>query len=133
MLCRTEQGPCFASSQEVNAEPIYGNQFAYFEWDQPQGAQIVRHQFKITVWQLNYYGFYASLGRAHGVATRVNYGINTCPTNSPSHRKLEAYFAPYGWVSFDASETQKLMGIIQKEESFGAATKTQLIEAAQLR
>lgn len=208
---------------QVNAEPIYGNQFASFEFDQPQGAQIVRHQFKITVWQLNweldpsklvhikewpasfepyrrgegqavvvddrfvqllheivpaptspaadfgnvmqwvqknftydhheaslaassvhgltkrrghcsdYHGFCASLGRALGVPTRVTYGINTFPKNSPSHCKLEAYFAPYGWVSFDVSETQRLMETIQKEEKFDAATRARLIQAAQLR
>ncbi len=30
--------------------------------------------------------------------TRVAYGINTFPKNSPSHCKLEVYLPPYGWV-----------------------------------
>lgn len=208
---------------QVAAEPVFGNEFAYFEFDNPQGAQIVRHQFKITVWQLNweldpakltsvaqwpssfepyrrsesqavvvddrfvkllheivptpgsptsdfgsvmqwvqksftydhhdaslaassvhaltkrrghcsdYHGFCASLGRALGVPTRVTYGINTFPKNSPSHCKLEAYFAPYGWVSFDVSETQKLIETIQKDDALNGDVKLQLIQAAQAR
>ena len=56
----------------------------------------------------DYHGLCASLGRALGYPTRVTYGINPFPKNSPSHCKMEAYLPPYGWVSFDVSETQKL-------------------------
>ncbi|MCA8989689.1 MAG: transglutaminase domain-containing protein, partial [Planctomycetaceae bacterium] len=183
----------------IARESVFGNQFAYFEFHEPQGAQIIRHQFQVKAWQLNwkidpsrlisvsewpasfdryrrgetkavvvddrfyelldtivpseeksprqfnsimqwvqdnfeydhheaslsasaehgllkrrghcsdYHSFCASLGRAMGVPTRVTYGINPFPKNSPSHCKLEAYLAPYGWVSFDVSETQKLV------------------------
>ena len=38
----------------IAAEPVYGNKFAYCEFKSPQGAQVIRHQFKIKVWQLNW-------------------------------------------------------------------------------
>src|SRR5260370_4209647 len=38
----------------VGQEETYGNQFAYFEFQNPEGAQIVRHRFKITVWELHW-------------------------------------------------------------------------------
>ncbi len=204
-------------------EPVFGNRFAYFEFDSPQGAQIITHRFKATVWQLDwnldqaqlthvqewptsfeayrrgesqavvvderfftlldeivpnratpasdfrsamqwvqktfeydhhdaslsassvhgltkrrghcsdYHGFCASIGRALGVPTRVTYGINTFPKNSPSHCKLEAYLPPFGWVSFDVSETQKLMHAIQRSETLGDTDKAELIRRAQSR
>lgn len=204
-------------------EEVYGNRFAHFEIDAPQGAQIVRHQFQIKVYQLDwkiqaekvqaiaqwpasfdryrqgdsqsvvvddrfetllakiapsqntthtrfgnvmqwvqanfeydhhdaslkasaehaltkqrghcsdYHGFCASMGRALGVPTRVTYGINPFPKNSPSHCKLEAFLAPYGWVSFDVSETQKLVSELQKAKDLAEPTRQQLIEQAQAR
>jgi transglutaminase-like putative cysteine protease len=36
----------------VENEPVYGNQFAFFEFDRPEGAQVIRHRFKIKVWEL---------------------------------------------------------------------------------
>ena len=65
----------------------------------------------------DYHGFCASLGRPLGYPTRVTYGINPFPKNSPSHCKLEAFLPPYGWVSFDVSETQKLIDAIKKDPS----------------
>jgi hypothetical protein len=35
----------------THTEPVFGNTFAYFEFDSPQGAQIISHAFKATVWQ----------------------------------------------------------------------------------
>src|SRR5437773_10771676 len=32
---------------KIDREAEFGNQFAYFEFDHPHGAQIVRHRFKI--------------------------------------------------------------------------------------
>ena len=49
-----------------------------------------------------------------GYPTRIAYGINPFPKNSPSHCKLEAFLPPYGWVGFDVSETQKLISRIQQ-------------------
>jgi len=208
---------------QVGTEPIFGNKFAYFEFSSPQGAQIVRHQFRIKVWELNwnvdparvaevkewplsfdryqgsdsqavvvdgrfskllneitvdktnaarglgtvmrwvqdnfeydhhdaslrassehalvkrrghcsdYHSFCASLGRLLGTPTRVTYGINAFPKNSPSHCKLEAFLAPYGWVSFDVSETQKLVGELAKSANLSDSQRAVLIERAQAR
>lgn len=206
---------------EIATETVYGNQFACFTFEKPQGAQIVRHRFQVKVWELNwkiapagietvrnwpasfapyrrsdggavvvdqrfenllaeivperataagdfqrvlkwvdrnfeydhvnaslqarsehglerrrghcsdYHGFCAAMGRALGVPTRVTYGINPFPKASPSHCKLEAYLAPYGWVSFDVSETQKLAELIRKtpeltdDQRLGAIARAQ--------
>ncbi len=213
----TEVKPTFAT------EEVYGNRFAYFEIDSPQGGQIIRHQFKLKTWELrwniqadkvqavgqwpssfdvyrkgdsqavivddrfekllneivpskgtahaglgsvinwvqanfeydhhdaslsakaehaltkhrghcsDYHSFCASMGRTLGVPTRVTYGINTFPKNSPSHCKLEAYLAPYGWVSFDVSETQRLAAEIKKANGLDEEARTRLIALAQQR
>src|SRR5207248_9795843 len=62
----------------------------------------------------DYHGLCAAFGRALGYPTRVTYGINPFPKNSPSHCKVEAFLPPYGWVSFDVAESQKLIGLINK-------------------
>jgi transglutaminase-like putative cysteine protease len=208
---------------QVATEPEYGNKFAYFEFHKPEGAQIVRHRFKIKVWELrwnldpekvaspavwpnsfdryrqsddqsvvvderftrlvreivprpgnplndlttvmnwvnanfkydhadaslrassvhglerrlghcsDYHGFCASLGRAMGFPTRITYGINTFAKNSPSHCKLEAFLPPYGWVSFDVSETQKMIDAVELDESLDVQQKQELVEAANAR
>jgi transglutaminase-like putative cysteine protease len=208
---------------QVASEPEYGNKFAYFEFHKPEGAQIVRHRFKVKVWELrwnldprqvtspevwpntfdryrqsdhqsvvvderftklvreivprpdnplndlttvmnwvnanfkydhvdaslrassvhalerrlghcsDYHGFCASLGRAMGCPTRVTYGINTFAKNSPSHCKLEAFLPPYGWVSFDVSETQKMIDAIELDEKTDGQRKKELIAAANER
>ncbi len=208
---------------QVASEPVFGNKFAYFEFRDPQGAQIVRHQFRAKTWELNwklngdkiaaiekwpasfdkyrrgesqavvvddrfqtllkqivpqrsspladlssvmlwvgdhfaydhhdaslkadsthgldkrrghcsdYHGFCAAMGRALGHPTRVTYGLNTFPKSSPSHCKLEAYLPPYGWVSFDVSETQKLLAAIKKDGTLDEPRKQELIAAATQR
>jgi transglutaminase-like putative cysteine protease len=206
----------------VAKEKTFGNQFAYFEFTKPDGAQMVRHKFKITVhelrWNLDpekvtrvarwpdsfapylrsdksvvvdgrlrkvlkevepeshgpakdltdamewvdnhltydharaslrassehaldtlaghcsdYHGLCAAFGRALGFPTRVTYGINPFPKNSPSHCKLEAYMPPYGWVSFDVSETQLLINAIKKDKELDDTKKAELIAAATAR
>ncbi|UUO05972.1 transglutaminase domain-containing protein [Blastopirellula sp. J2-11] len=207
----------------IHVEPKYGNKFAYFEFDDPQGAQIIRHRFHAKVWQLewkidpqqicsvdawpeaftrycrgetqavvvdqrfhqlvsqilpdrgnpledmetvmdyvirdfkydhvdaslqasslhamanhhghcsDYHGFCASMGRALGYPTRVTYGISLFPKNSPSHCKLEAYLPPYGWVSFDVSETQKLLAAIKQDEVLSVGERDRLLAAAKSR
>jgi transglutaminase-like putative cysteine protease len=203
----------------IGCEPVFGNRFAYFEFDHPEGAQIIRHRFRVKVWELrwdldparvetvgrwprgfdkflysdrsvvvddllkktvrqivpekqgeakdlaavmtwvnenitydhstaslrassehaltkrrghcsDYHGLCAALGRGLGYPTRITYGINTFPKNSPSHCKLEAYLPPYGWVSFDVSETQNLVARIKKDGKLDAATRDKLIRAA---
>ncbi len=32
---------------KIDTEPMFGNKFAYFEFDNPQGAQVIRHQFTV--------------------------------------------------------------------------------------
>jgi transglutaminase-like putative cysteine protease len=204
----------------IGAEKTFGNRFAYFEFHEPQGAQIIRHRFKIKVWELrwnldpdktvqvshwpesfqpfcrgesqavvvderfdkllkqtvphrgnplrdmstvmnwvirdfrydhgdaslqassvhaltkrrghcsDYHGFCASMGRVLGYPTRVTYGINTFPKNSPSHCKLEVFLPPYGWVSFDVSETQNLMAAIRNDAQIDAERRERLVKAA---
>jgi transglutaminase-like putative cysteine protease len=207
---------------KVAREPLFGNELAYFEFDHPEGAQMVRHTFKITLWELrwdldpekvvavrkwprgfdrylrseqavvvddrfrevaqeivprrqgeaadltavmdwinahmtydhaagslkadavhaledrkghcsDYHGLCAALGRALGYPTRVTYGINTFPKNSPSHCKVEAFLPPYGWVSFDVSETQNLINRIKADDRIDEKQKEELIRAANER
>lgn len=204
----------------IDSEPVFGNTFAYFEFHDPKGAQIIRHRFRATVGNLNwnlehsrvqmpnawpkslqpylrsaeltesadfqevlrtfqsdsksqsqqfykaigwvdqnltydhveaslsadarhafshrkghcsdYHGLCATFGRAIGFPTRVTYGLALFPKQSPSHCKLEAFLPPFGWVSFDISETQKLVNRIRSAD-LQAAEKTRLIAAAQKR
>jgi transglutaminase-like putative cysteine protease len=81
----------------------------------------------------DYHGLCAALGRALGYPTRVTYGINPFPKNSPSHCRVEAFLPPYGWVSFDLSETQKMIRAIQKDKKLTAGEKEELSRAAQNR
>jgi transglutaminase-like putative cysteine protease len=207
---------------KVAAEPVFGNRFAYFQFDHPEGAQLIRHHFKVRVWELHwdveparvvavdrwpagfdrylksdatvradgqvqalarqivpqhknaaedlgavmdwlnehmkydhtraslrassehalegmtghcsdYHGLCAAFGRALGFPTRVTYGINTFAKNSPSHCKLEAYLPPYGWVSFDVSDTQKLVADIKNSMELTAGQKEELTRAAMER
>jgi len=209
-----------AVQPRISTEKVYGNKFAYFEFDKPEGAQIVKHHFRVKVWELHwdldpaqvqppntwpatfdpflrgeqqavvvndrvkktaseivpksqnpaqdiravmtwvnqrmkydhvvaslqassehaleksrghcsdYHGLCASLGRALGYPTRMTYGINPFPKNSPSHCKMEAFLPPYGWVSFDVSETQRLVHEIQGAAQLNAADKDRLVQAA---
>ncbi|MCA9053470.1 MAG: transglutaminase domain-containing protein [Planctomycetaceae bacterium] len=222
-----EIGPSELSSFPVNVEPqvgvepVYGNKFACFEFDHPQGAQIITHRFTAKVWNLDwdltpsrvtkptvwpesfhpylqpqairqetefaavlhqltpqrndptgdlnsamdwvnqhlaydhvhaslqadanhafeqrrghcsdYHGLCATMGRRLGHPTRVTYGLSLFPKNSPSHCKLEAYLPPYGWVSYDLSETQKLIARIGQDENLGPVQRQQLVHAAQDR
>jgi transglutaminase-like putative cysteine protease len=205
-----------------HTEPVFGNRFAYFEFDSPQGAQIIGHAFRATVWEQNwdvdpakvervrdwpvafdpyrrserlirlddkfrklaaeiagedrppaaglnavmdwaqanltydhtdtslsasaehaltrrrgdcsdYHGLCSSLGRSLGVPTRVAYGLHMFPKNLPAHCKLEAYLPPYGWVSFDVSETQRLAAAIRASKDLSAADKDKLAAAALAR
>jgi transglutaminase-like putative cysteine protease len=207
----------------IGSEKVFGNKFACFEFAEPQGAQIVRHKFKIKVWELrwnidpdkivavsewpaafdgyrngdsqsvvvdervrallgqivsqtgnplrdmaavmswtqknlqydhvdaslrasslhalekrrghcsDYHGLCAAMGRVMGYPTRVTYGINAFPKNSPSHCKLEVFLPPCGWVSFDVSETQNLIAAVQKDEKLEPAKQERLVRAARER
>jgi transglutaminase-like putative cysteine protease len=203
----------------LGKEKVFGNQFAFVEFAHPEGAQVIRHRFKVKVWELHwdldpanvlrpekwpaafdrylksdravvadgrvreaargivgkgkgaaedlgevmdwlqknmrydhsraslkassefalenkaghcsdFHGLCAAFGRALGLPTRVTYGINTFPKNSPSHCKLEAFLPPYGWVSFDVAETQKLVKEIRAAKDLPPEKKTALARAA---
>lgn len=206
----------------LHTEAVFGNTFAYFEFDNPQGAQIISHTFTATVWEqrwnmdpekvtrvekwptafdpyrrsearvvvddkfkklagqiasgkpnpaaeLNeilawahtnltydhtntslvassehalekkrgdcsdYHGLCASLGRSLGVPTRVVYGLHLFPKNLPCHCKLEAFLPPYGWVSFDVSETQRLIKAIEGNGELRKDEREKLARAAVVR
>jgi transglutaminase-like putative cysteine protease len=207
---------------KLGIEEKYGNRFAYFEFVHPEGAQMIRHRFKVKVWELHwdvdparvtrverwpagfdrylkpdrcatvtdplrrvlkevlpesrgepadmavvlgwvndhltydhthaslkasaqhaleqrrghcsdYHGLCAAFGRALGYPTRVTYGINPFPKNSPSHCKLEIYLPPYGWVSFDVAETQKLIVAISKSSDLSPRKKERLVREVKER
>jgi hypothetical protein len=63
----------------------------------------------------------------------MTYGIALFPKNSPSHCKVEAFLPPHGWVSFDLSETQKMVAAIHKSEKLSDADKERLSSAARAR
>ena len=106
------------------------DRFAYDHHDASLRADAARMLEKQRGHCSDYHGFCAAMGRALGYPTRVTYGINPFPKNSPSHCKLEAYLPPYGWVSFDVSETQRLVAQIRKDEKLSAAEKDRLACAA---
>lgn len=205
---------------QIAREEVYGNKFAYFEFHDPQGAQIIQHQFTATCWNLtwqvepskvaevtdwpagfspylkpqaisdegayarllsqvvpqragpadlfrvmswidnnltydhvraslkadanhaatllrghcsDYHGLCATMGRSLGYPTRVTYGLSLFPKNSPSHCKLETYLPPHGWVSYDLSETQKLVAAINQHDQLDSAEKARLTKAARDR
>jgi hypothetical protein len=59
--------------------------------------------------------------------------MNAFPKSSPSHCKLEAFLHPYGWVSFDVSETQKLLQLIRTTKDLTDPEREDLIQAARRR
>ncbi len=81
----------------------------------------------------DYHGLCATLGRALGYPTRVTYGLALFPKNSPSHCKLEAFLPPHGWVSFDLSETQKMVKKIEARDDLSHEQKEVLATAARRR
>lgn len=64
----------------------------------------------------DYHGFATGLLRSVGIPARVTYGINPLKRRSPSHCKLEVFLPTYGWVTFDLSETDKLLEQIERSD-----------------
>jgi transglutaminase-like putative cysteine protease len=81
----------------------------------------------------DYHGLCATMGRSLGYPTRVTYGLNLFPKNSPSHCKLEAFLPPYGWVSFDVSETQRMVKAITANQQLTDDDRERLAAAARNR
>lgn len=78
----------------------------------------------------DYHGLCAAFGPALGTPTRGTYGLAMHPKGSPSHCKAEAYLPPYGWVSFDVSETQRLVKASQADKELAAEEKAAPTRAA---
>jgi len=38
----------------IGREKVFGNKFAYFEFREPKGAQIIRHRFRAKVWEMRW-------------------------------------------------------------------------------
>ena len=38
----------------IETEPVFGNRFAYYEFNQPAGGLIIRHRFRATIHQANW-------------------------------------------------------------------------------
>jgi transglutaminase-like putative cysteine protease len=205
----------------IGNEPVYGNRFAYFEFTNPQGAQIIRHRFRAKVWELrwnvepanvqpveqwpdsfapylrpqaiskqaefqsllrqlvpetaapahdlftvmdwidanltydhvhaslradanhafaerrghcsDYHGLCTAMARSLGYPTRVTYGWSLFPKHSPSHCKMEGFLPGYGWVSFDVSETQRMVAKIGADKQLSDEEKQRLTAAARRR
>lgn len=45
----------------IDSEPVFGNRFAYFEFDSPHGAQLIQHQFTARIGQLDWDVDYAKV------------------------------------------------------------------------
>jgi hypothetical protein len=39
---------------QIAAEPLFGNRFAYFEFRDPHGAQIIRQRYRVKTWELRW-------------------------------------------------------------------------------
>lgn len=81
----------------------------------------------------DYHGLCATMGRALGYPTRITYGLSLIPKNSPSHCKLEVYLPPYGWISFDLSETQKMLVALENDQRFSDERRSTLMRAVRDR
>ncbi len=202
----------------IGSEPEFGNSFAYFEFDSPDGAQLITHQFTAQICQLDwdvdyqsvarpdiwpnsfapfqrpdprssegnqlrevldqidestksasdadrllaamrwidqnlsydpskaslsadpmhamlhrcghcsdYHGLCGTLARAIGYPSGVLYGLQMFDKGSPSHCKVEVFLPPYGWVSYDLSETQKLALKTAGDKSLSSQARESLI------
>jgi transglutaminase-like putative cysteine protease len=81
----------------------------------------------------DYHGLCATMGRTLGHPTRITYGVQLFPKNSPSHCRFEAFMPPYGWVSFDLAETQKLVQAIAADKNLSDEEKARLTQRAKDR
>ena len=202
-------------SPEIAVEPTFGNTFAYFEIDAPEGAMEIQHTFTAEiaqrVWAVDYkkvdniakwpgqfdvyrtpdarsanakdyqkivgqiqsgslqkpqqlikamewvdehltydaanaslsadpahalihrrghcsdyHGLCGTFAREIGYPARVLYGLQMFDKASPSHCKLEVHIPPYGWVTYDLSETQKLVVKINNDGSLLPSRKKKL-------
>lgn len=207
---------------EVHREPVFGNRFAYFEFQQPQGAQLITQRLTAVIhqvdWEIDYtavqqperwpesfdsyrrldprsqpgqslasvwdeirtasdsssdrliramnwvdqnltydhavasltadpmhalihrrghcsdyHGLCSTLAQKIGYPSRVAYGLQMFDQASPSHCKLQVFLPPYGWVTYDLSETQKLTLKTAADRSLSMPERQQRIEAIRSR
>ena len=81
----------------------------------------------------DYHGLCGTFAREIGYPSRVLYGLQMFDKGSPSHCKLEVYMPPYGWVSYDLSETQKLAVKVSKDENLLPVSRKKAAELVRQR
>lgn len=81
----------------------------------------------------DYHGLCSTLAHSVGYPSRVLYGLHMFSKGSPSHCKLEVFLPPYGWVSYDLSETQKLNLKTAADESMEESRRNELVTAIKNR
>lgn len=81
----------------------------------------------------DYHGLCGTFAREIGFPSRVLYGLQMFEKGSPSHCKLEVYLPPYGWVTYDLSETQKLALKIQANGNLTAEQQTKMSKQVRQR
>lgn len=207
-------------SPSIESEAEFGNTFAYFEFDSPDGAQLITHQFTAKIHQLDwdvdykvvsrphvwprsftafqrpdprekegnqlrkvldqidtstkpdtdadrllgamqwidqnltydhsqaslsadpmhaivhrrghcsdYHGLCGTLAREIGYPSCVLYGLQMFDKGSPSHCKVDLFLPPYGWVTYDLSETQKLALKTAADESLASHQRESRVRA----
>lgn len=81
----------------------------------------------------DYHGLCGAFARDIGYPSRVLYGTQMFDKGSPSHCKLEVFLPPYGWVTYDLSETQKLVLKTSQNEELTAAERKAIGEQVRER
>ncbi|MFK8114613.1 MAG: transglutaminase-like domain-containing protein [Rubripirellula sp.] len=81
----------------------------------------------------DYHGLCSTLARNVGYPSRVLYGLQMFDKGSPSHCKLEVFLPPYGWVSYDLSETQKLAAKTAQDESLDVTVRDAQVQQIKKR
>ena len=81
----------------------------------------------------DYHGLCGTFAREIGYPSRVLYGLQMFDKGSPSHCKLEVFMPPYGWVSYDLSETQKLAAKVSTDDKFLPEQRKKIAEFVRQR
>ncbi len=81
----------------------------------------------------DYHGLCGTFAREIGYPSRVLYGLQMFDKASPSHCKLEVFMPPYGWVSYDLSETQKLAVKVSKDDQLSPVQRMKMVDFVRQR
>jgi len=129
-IARGQQGP----AQDLNAVIDWIDHNLTYDHVDASLRADAKHAFtKRRGHCSDYHGLCTTMARTLGYPARLTYGMAMFAKNSPSHCKMEAFLPPYGWVSFDLSETQKMVKRIARDENLDATGKEQLCRAAKER